>query len=239
MKKKITIVSFSIIMFLFNMNTIYAAGFSSSGVISACGFDIPDRIPSFTSGLYNLVKIFIPIAIIIMGMIDFAKAVMANEEKKMNDSKKSFITRLLAGVIIFLIMAVVQFVFRQIETDDRNGFANCVSCLLSNNEDACKSGSRDIRKRCSDYDFRSCPSTDDFGDYCKSYTTNGSEGSCKAIITCEDFSVSQCDSAHAKRLACLKIDNKCTRECDTMGKDECLKHSNACFVGPNGQCKSK
>lgn len=235
MKKKISLISIGIMTFLINFTIVNAENSFSGGTTVACGFEyMPDRLPGFTSGLYNIVKLLVPVILIIMGMIDFTKAMMASEEKKMKDAQKSFITRLIASVIIFLIMAVVQFVFNSIDTGSsyKNGFINCMNCLLSNDDRACKSGETDSRKKCEDYDLEECPNQDEYGNYCKSFTQNGSEGTCKKINKCSDLNVSQCNSEVAKRLSCAEHNGKCMQNCNTMGLEECKQNSEICAYTP-------
>lgn len=189
MKKKIKIISVFLLAFIINVNLVSAAGFSNNGVTTACGIELPEKLPTFTSGIYNIVKLLVPVILIIMGMIDFTKAVMASDEKKMSDAKSTFIRRLIAAVIVFMIMAVVQFIFKQIDSGYQNSMANCVNCLLSNDKNAC-----------------------------------GDSG----YVECESFTESECDSEHAKKLGCAKVNGKCGRDCGTMNKDECLANSDRC-----------
>ena len=70
-----------------------------------------------------------------MGIVDFARAVSANDEKKMNESKDKFIRRLIAAIFIFFIVAIVQFVFKKVSTE--TGFTSCMNCILNNE---CKEG---------------------------------------------------------------------------------------------------
>lgn len=95
---------------------------------------IPARVPHFIRGLYNTLKILIPIIIIGLGMFDFVKAVVASKESEMDDKKSSFIRRLIAGIIVFFIMAVVQWIFGLL--NDKDNLMGCLSCFLSD-ENAC------------------------------------------------------------------------------------------------------
>ena len=151
-----------------------------------------------------------------MGMIDFAGAVMAQDEKKMQASQKKFITRLIAGVIVFFVMAIVQFVFNKIDagTDYKNGFSNCINCLLNGNESACGSGTTDLRKQCSDYGY-SCPPKDDYGHKC--YMK--SEGVCAVKYrACSEYDVKKCPDQAENKEKCQKYNNKCQKK---IGRASC------------------
>lgn len=231
MKKKISYLVLLCIMLL-PITTVMADGFSSNEAISACGFGkyIPSKLPHFTSGLYNIVKLLVPVILIVMGMIDFAKAVMAGEEKKMKESQKRFINRLIAGVVIFLIMAVVQFVFKKISiaTSYKNGFVNCMDCILNENMSSCGGGSRDLRKACSDYNYSSCKSTDDYGHSC--HVIKNDSGSLVCVVKgerCSDFSASNCPQTTTTGTHyCEVVNGTCIESCKGRSISTC-----------NGRCK--
>lgn len=185
MKKKISYLILLCIMLL-PITTVMADGFSSNEVISACGFGkyIPSKLPNFTSGLYNIVKLLVPVILIVMGMIDFTKAMMSSDEKKMKDSQKKFINRLIAGVVIFLIMAGVQFVFKQVDTTTsyKNGFVNCMNCILSGDIGACGRGIKGEQlTSCYGYSIETCSGkTDLSGRQCEPYN-NSCRPKCSSI----------------------------------------------------------
>ena len=130
MKKKITYIILIISVFIINNSVMAINLFDDSNRKDVCGLSLPSNVPTFTSGIFNVLKIIVPIILIIMGIIDFTKAVMANDEKKMKESTSSFIRRLIAAIFIFFIVAIVQFVFRQITSE--SGFTGCMNCVLNN-----------------------------------------------------------------------------------------------------------
>lgn len=228
MKKNIKLISVFLLAFIINISLVSAGGFSNNETTTVCGIELSKRIPGFTSGIYNIVKIVVPILLVVMGMVDFAKATMASDEKKMSEAKSTFIRRFIAAVMVFMIMAVVQFVFSKIETGESKGFANCIDCLLSNSSGACESGNK--VKKCGDYDFKSCPYKDEAGNLCKPETKNGSEGTCKTriIATCKDLKYSECTGEIAERMSCVQDNGTCRHTCETMNSGDCLKHSDIC-----------
>ena len=118
MKKKINYILSFVSLFALGISNVLAGSFyeESEGTLSICGFsDMSPRVPMFTSGLYTIIKIFVPIILVIMGMTDFLRAVMASDEDKISKTKKTFITRLIAAVIVFFAMAIVQFVFSNVK----------------------------------------------------------------------------------------------------------------------------
>lgn len=92
---------------------------------------IPAALPVFIKNVVNIIKIIVPIILIIMGMLDFSKAVVSNDEKSMKEAQNKFIKRIIAAVTIFLVVAITQFVFRAIGTDDTNEMAACINCFIT------------------------------------------------------------------------------------------------------------
>ena len=61
-------------------------------------------------------KIAIPILLIVFGMIDLGKAVIASKEDAIEKATQSLIKRLIAGVVIFFIPFLVGAVFNLINS---------------------------------------------------------------------------------------------------------------------------
>lgn len=78
-----------------------------------------------------------PLIIIILGMIDFAKATISSDEKAINSAVKSLITRIILGIVIFIIPALVTAlidalgnVTNGIEYQGNTTFGACTRCLF-------------------------------------------------------------------------------------------------------------
>lgn len=66
--------------------------------------DIVDKI-------INLIKIIVPIALILMGSIDLAKAVFAGKDDDIKKATGTLVKRLIAAVMIFLLSFLIQIIF--------------------------------------------------------------------------------------------------------------------------------
>ncbi len=119
--------------------------------------------------LIKVIQWSVPIALIFMGTIDMFKAVTkADDQKVVQDATKSFIRRLISGVIVFLVpflvRLVLNFVDQNIISTDGQG-TSWISCW--NNVDKSSStyfqGCNNIYSRKSDDD---CTTTT----YCKKGT---------------------------------------------------------------------
>lgn len=95
----------------------------------------------FIGYILLLVKILVPIIIIVLSMIEFFRAITAGEEKDMQGSLVSLAKKLIAGVIIFIIPTILNFLILLIEDigETKSDFYNCHICLLNPLSDVCES----------------------------------------------------------------------------------------------------
>ena len=76
-------------------------------------------------------KIVIPLLLIIFGMIDLGKAVIASDEKAIKAATNSIIRRLIAAVVIFFIPTIVSAIFGLVDSfsDTDEGYKICRTCI--------------------------------------------------------------------------------------------------------------
>lgn len=97
-----------------------------------CGEDIyfPVFLVKLVANLFQFVQIMVPVAIIIVGLIELFKAVIASDENKMTESKNALIRKIISGVLIFLIVAVVRFAFTVIP-NFADGDVDAMECMAN------------------------------------------------------------------------------------------------------------
>lgn len=85
---------------------------------------------------FLILKIVVPILIIILGIVDLAKAVISSDEKFIKDGVFSVVKRILIGILIFCVPSIVSYVFTLISGfDELNGdYINCIQCVTSPND---------------------------------------------------------------------------------------------------------
>lgn len=101
----------------------------------SCGeITIDAMVPAITSTVVTVIKWVIPIIIIFLGLLDMAKAVIANEEKEMKEAQKMLIKRIIYGVVAFLVVALVQAVFGIIDSKSSDSVKSksCINCFINN-----------------------------------------------------------------------------------------------------------
>ncbi len=85
-------------------------------------------------------KIVIPIILIILGMIDLGKAVVASKDDEIKKAMKSLMFRAIAAVAIFFVPTIVSIVMGLVSSFDKDGskdFDVCRKCI-SNPGGECK-----------------------------------------------------------------------------------------------------
>ena len=70
------------------------------------------------NGIIPLIQIGIPIILIILGMLDLGKAVVASKEDEIKNAQKMLIKRCIYAVAVFLVVTIVTFVMGLVGSTD-------------------------------------------------------------------------------------------------------------------------
>lgn len=78
-------------------------------------------------------KIAVPLLLVVMGTMDFAKALTDSDDKGTKDALAKLIKRIIAGVIIFFIPTIFNFTFSLIDdvVNNQSKFTQCSDCLFT------------------------------------------------------------------------------------------------------------
>lgn len=85
------------------------------------------------------IKVVVPIILIVVGMIDLAKAVTEKSEDKIKEAQKKLVQRAISAVIVFLVVSLVGLVMDIIGD---NSYESCVDCI--NHPWSCSTGQGDL-----------------------------------------------------------------------------------------------
>lgn len=111
-------------------------------IISGADVTFASNMPNFctkTSAIWQFIgyalfalKILIPLIIIILGVIDFSKAVVVSDDKSISKASVTLIQRVILGICVFFIPTIVNLVVGLITDiaqikDEAEG---CYTCLL-------------------------------------------------------------------------------------------------------------
>ena len=79
-------------------------------------------------GVIPVIQIGIPIILIILGMLDLGKAVVASKEDEIKNAQKLLIKRAIYAVAIFFIVLMVTAVFNLVGTSSGQNTASWAAC---------------------------------------------------------------------------------------------------------------
>ena len=108
---------------LFETSSVYTCGDGN--------FTFEGLFPQVISVAVTVIKIGVPILLIILGMLDLGKAVTAQKEDEIKKGQSLFIKRLIAAILVFLVVFVVQIAVRFIAKDDKAKISSCINCFVN------------------------------------------------------------------------------------------------------------
>ena len=94
-------------------------------------FVFSGMFPYVVSTIVMIVKIVVPILLIIFGMLDLAKAVIASKEDEIKKAQMTFVKRLIAAVRVFFVVSLVQVVIRFVAGGDEDSVMGCFNCFVN------------------------------------------------------------------------------------------------------------
>ena len=77
-----------------------------------------------------IIQLLIPIALVLWGLIDLGKAVLAGDEKERKEATSTLLKRFLYGILVFFIFAIVKGVVKLVDRGDTLN-SKCWQCVAS------------------------------------------------------------------------------------------------------------
>ena len=96
--------------------------------VTCIGVDIPDSLVYVFSLFYVGIRLGIPLLLIIVGMFDMGKAIVAKKEEDVKKAQKLLVRKLIVGVIVFLLPYFVELIVKIVVRDD--DILNCLKALI-------------------------------------------------------------------------------------------------------------
>ena len=86
----------------------------------------------------DFIKFGIPVVLVIFGMIDLGKAVMAGKEDEMKKAQGTLIKRVIYAVAIFLVVFIVQLVMQIVSDAGAGTEPGWYDCIFTKSEEGAK-----------------------------------------------------------------------------------------------------
>lgn len=109
------------------------------------GTTFSSQVPYIINLIITIIKIAVPVLLIIFGMLDLGKAVMAQKDDEIKKAEQTFIKRILSAVLVFFVIAIVQLIFKLVDPDD-GGVWDCVSCFVNGPTERAQNSGGNCRK---------------------------------------------------------------------------------------------
>ena len=97
---------------------------------SACG-GLDPLVSLVKNGLFPIVYIVIPIALLVYAVVDFGKAVIASDEKEVKAAQSRLIKRAIYAALIFFVVFLVKAVMDMVAKGGTGNTGNWWSCWES------------------------------------------------------------------------------------------------------------
>ena len=111
------------------MPTVYAADITCGALGSDVAIDT--KIVDVVHVIILAIQIFVPIVLVIYGMLDLAKAVMGQKEDENKKGQQKYIKRIIAAAIVFFVITIVKMVLSFLAGGTENGsIYQCVNCFI-------------------------------------------------------------------------------------------------------------
>ena len=145
-KNKLFLIILILTVFTLGVVSVHAAdqvkNYNTGNLVS-CGdnliTDMPKMMPKTVHTIYMVLLVLVPILLVVFGSIDFIKAVIAQKDDEIKKGQQVFIKRLITGIIVFFVFAIVKIVI-SFAADNKTKILKCASCII-NNDDNCVGGS--------------------------------------------------------------------------------------------------
>lgn len=96
---------------------------------------VDDILPKTVTAVIRLIQIGVPILLIIFGMLDLGKAVMAQKEDEIKKGQATFLKRVVAALLVFLVVSIVLLALSIVSSSDNR--SNCIKCFISYSIENC------------------------------------------------------------------------------------------------------
>ena len=94
-------------------------------------------VQTLVSTVILIIQIAIPVLLIVFGMLDLGKAVVASKEDEIKKGQQLFIKRLISAALVFLVVFVVKILLNVISPDDKDTIWNCACKFINGPESTC------------------------------------------------------------------------------------------------------
>ena len=112
---------------------VYAESIADCDAVLGTDVMIDEKIPNTVHTIILVIKIAAPVLIIVFGMMDLLKGIMAQKEEEIKKGQQTFIKRLIVGASIFFVVTLVQILISFVGDNDKKSIMDCSNCFINGN----------------------------------------------------------------------------------------------------------
>lgn len=91
---------------------------------------IPRRLLLVTRFLYSFLQFLVPIALIVLGILDLLKAISSQKEDEIKKGQQTLVKRIVGAAVVFFVFAIVKLIV-SIASSENQRIISCVDCFLN------------------------------------------------------------------------------------------------------------
>lgn len=99
------------------------------------GVEIDQSIVDLISTVITIIQIAVPVILVIFGMLDLVKGVMAQKEDEIKKGQQVLIKRAITAVLVFFVIAIVKLIMSLAAGSTNAGVVECANCLINGGQD--------------------------------------------------------------------------------------------------------
>ena len=135
-KKKLMLGAFMLILYFGMMPNVFANEFTCNAFGGEVLID--EKIAHVISNIIIAIQIVVPILLVIYGMLDLGKAIMAQKEDEIKKGQQTLIKRCIAAIIFFFVIVIVKMIVNFVASDT-DGVMSCANCFIQGpRNDSCQ-----------------------------------------------------------------------------------------------------
>lgn len=116
---------------VFAIEPAFAANISSCDAVIKDAI-IDEKIPNIISTIVTVIKVAVPVLLVIFGMLDLMKGIIAQKEDEIKKGQQIFIKRLIAGALVFFVFMIVQLIISFVaDSGEKDNIMDCANCFIN------------------------------------------------------------------------------------------------------------
>lgn len=129
--KKIKYLLTALVLSFITIVPVYATNVKGCANALGSNVKIDTKFTTITSTVILIIQIAVPVILVIFGMMDLMKGIMAQKEDEIKKGQQTFVKRLLAAAIVFFVVAIVKLVFTFVADDKGGNMLDCANCFIN------------------------------------------------------------------------------------------------------------